>query len=164
VSLARARSLLREELLRIGGHVVISCNHQPGAEYRRVADEGVAVYFVRDGRPMAMACDRFTNAAANMRSLALAIEALRQLERHGGGTMRERAFAGFVALPPPKSHWDVLGLQPGATAGEIQRAWREKAAFAHPDRQGGSTAAMAELNAARDAALDEVRGDPRTSF
>jgi hypothetical protein len=68
VSLARARNLLRDELLRIGAHVVISCNHQPGAEHRRISDEGVAVYFVRDGRPMAMACDRYTNAAANMRS------------------------------------------------------------------------------------------------
>jgi hypothetical protein len=53
---------------------------------------------------MTMACDRFDNAAANMRSLGLAIEAMRQLERHGGGAMMEKAFSGFVALPPPISH------------------------------------------------------------
>ena len=62
-----------------------------------------------------MACDRFDNAAANMRSLGLAIEAMRQLERHGVGTMMERAFTGFVALPAPESPCDVLGLKPIAS-------------------------------------------------
>ena len=33
---------------------------------------------------MVMATDAFSNIAANVRSLGLAIEALRQLERHGG--------------------------------------------------------------------------------
>ncbi len=64
--------------------------------------------------------------------------------------------------PRPQTCWDLLGLPPRSTEDEIQRAWREKAKRAHPD-QGGSTAAMAELNAARDAALEEVCGDPRTS-
>ena len=48
-----------------------------------------------------MAMDRFTSVAGNLRSLTLAIEAMRQLNRHGGGTMMERAFAGFVAIAPP---------------------------------------------------------------
>jgi hypothetical protein len=58
--------------------------------------------------------------------------------------------------PRPQTCWNVLGLPPRSTEDEIQRAWREKAKRAHPD-QGGSTAAMAELNAARDAALGEAR-------
>jgi hypothetical protein len=61
--------------------------------------------------------------------------------------------ASQAALPPPRSPEEVLGIQQGATAHEVKRAFRAKAARAHPDRQGGSTAAMAELNAARDTLL-----------
>ncbi len=82
-------------------------------------DQGVAVYFTLNGRAMVMACDRYQRAAANLRSLGLALEAMRQLARHGGGVMMERAFAGFVALPPPPSCWDGSALKtehPGWTS------------------------------------------------
>ena len=95
VTFATARDKLYDELQRLGAtHPVVSTNHPldrygvPTESKRSVADEGVAIYFQLNGKPMAMACDRFDNAAANMRSLVgLAIEAMRQLERHGGGTM-----------------------------------------------------------------------------
>jgi hypothetical protein len=70
------------------------------ADGRQVGDLGLAIYFVLNGRPLAMACDCFDIAAANMRLPGLAIEAMRRLERHGGGAMMERAFSGFAALPP----------------------------------------------------------------
>jgi hypothetical protein len=44
---------------------------------------GLAIYFVLNGRPLAVACDCFDSAAANMRLPGLAIEAARQPERHG---------------------------------------------------------------------------------
>lgn len=47
----------------------------------------------------------------------------------------------------------VLGVPVTATADEITSAWRRRAKVCHPDNQGGSTAMMAELNAARDAML-----------
>lgn len=150
----QARDLLLDELRRLGtSRPVISTNHPTGSHGlpldlgRRTSDEGVAIYFTLNGRPMAMACDRFDNAAANMRSLGLAIEAMRQLERHGGGVMVERAFTGFVALPS-NSPWNVLGLKPGASRDEIETAYREQAKTAHPDA-GGSHDQMARLNAAR---------------
>jgi hypothetical protein len=87
-----------------------------------------------------------------MRSLVLAIEAIRSIERHGGSTMMERAFSGFTALPAPKSCWEILGLSPGATAQAIEAQFRAKAKTTHPDL-GGSDAAMAELIAARNDAL-----------
>jgi hypothetical protein len=135
VTFAPARDKLFEEIQRLGArNPVVSSNHPtdrygvPTESKRRVADEGVGVYFTLKGKQVAMACDRFDNAAANMRSLGLGIEAMRQLERHGGGTMVELAFTGFAALPPPKSCWDVLGVPPGSSKEEVERAFREKAA------------------------------------
>lgn len=160
ITFADARDGLSDELRRLGASSpVVSTNHPtdrygiPTESKKRIADEGVAVYFQLKGRPMVMASDRYDNAAANMRSLALAIEAMRQLERHGGGTMLERAFNGFVALPPPSAGerhpCDVLGVHPDATQEEIDKAFRDKAKLAHPDVEGGSVEAMQELTMAR---------------
>jgi DnaJ domain len=164
VSFPVARDKLYDELKRLGAiNPVVSTNHltdrygRPVESKRRVADEGVAVYFTLGDRQMVMACDKFEAAAANMRSLGLAIEALRQLERHGGGTMAERAFTGFVALPAPESPWETLGVKPGASSAEIEAAYRQKAKTAHPD-QGGSHERMARLNAARAELLNRWDG------
>lgn len=164
VTFDRARKLLTEELQRMKAtNVVLSTNlpiRQDGWPYadaarRKIEDPGVAVYFTIKDRPMVMACDGFDYIAANMRSLGLAIEAMRQLERHGGGHMMDKAFAGFTALPPPKSCWDILGVAPGSSKDAINKAFRLLAGLHHPDA-GGSTSLMAELNAARDQALKEA--------
>jgi hypothetical protein len=159
VTFAVARDKLYDGLQRLGATgVVLSTNHPtdrygvPIESKKKVIDEGAAVYFNLDGKQMVMACDRFDNAAANMRSLGLAIEALRQLERHGGGTMLERAFTGFEALPAPGEHakrqwWQVLGVSQDATPEEIKTAYRRQAMACHPDH-GGNEALMAEVNAA----------------
>jgi hypothetical protein len=153
VTLDRARRLLREELALLGAaDVVVSSNHRTGASATVGGDHGVALYFTLNGRQMAMACDRFDNRPANMRSLGLAIEAMRQLERHGGGSMMERAFTGFAALPPPRSCWDLLGIDPGASPETVKAAFRAKAMESHPDR-GGNNIDMAALTRARDEAL-----------
>ena len=107
---------------------------------------------------MVMAMDRFTSVAGNIRSLTLAIEAMRQLERHGGGTMLERAFAGFVAIAPPdwKKPWrEVFGVGPD-WQGDITTLYREKARNRHPDA-GGSDSLMAELNVAFQEAKCELQ-------
>jgi curved DNA-binding protein CbpA len=51
----------------------------------------------------------------------------------------------------------VLDLPDGTTAAAIDAAYRELAATAHPDR-GGSDAAMARLNLARDQARQSLAG------
>ena len=56
------------------------------------------------------------------------------------------------ALPAPKSCWDILGLRSHASMQDVKEAYRRKAMTLHPD-QGGSDAAMVELNRARDEAL-----------
>jgi hypothetical protein len=146
ISFAAARNLLLEELRRLGVSGEIS------TEPYGMGDPGVAVYFSRGDKALVLACDRFETAAANQCSIRLAIAAMRQLERHGGGAIADRAFAGFTALPPRRSCWEILGIPRGAKATEIERAFRRRALKVHPD-QGGSNAAMAELNAARDEAL-----------
>jgi hypothetical protein len=161
---AAARDALFAELERLAtsGSVVVSSNFPlsrgVATEGRaRPADQAVAIYFSRRGRAFAMACDRYTRAEENMRSLALSIDALRTLERHGGGVMVERAFQGFTALAAPKRPHEILGVPAGATEAEIRGAWRKLIGQAHPD-QGGSDAASAELNAARDAMLRALKG------
>ena len=143
-------------LLGVRG-AVLSCNSSERP------DPGVALYFKRKGQPLVLACDQFNNQAANCRSISINIAAIRTLERHGGIALVDRALSGFAALPPPpdvvvRSWREVLGLGPDQDVddGTIERAFRARALKAHPD-MGGSNEAMAELNAARAQALNELR-------
>lgn len=151
---------LKDELRRIGATQIVVSTNQPlrndGAPYaqqRNIADVGVAVYFMRNGKALVMAQDRFWSVIGNMRSLTMSIEGLRQMERHGGATMMERAFDGFAALTAPgKNWWDVLEVRPDAPRDVIEANFRRLARDKHPDN-GGSHEAMSALNEARDAAL-----------
>lgn len=119
------------------------------------SDPGVAFFFELDGKPHLLACDRWDSIAGNIAAIAAHIDALRGQERWGVATLHE-AFAGHVALPAPEQWWQVLGLSASAPVDLIQRRYRELARSAHPDT-GGSEAAMARLNAARDEGL-KARG------
>jgi len=165
LTIDRARRSLTDELRRLGAtQIVISSNLRLrqdgfplGQQAKVLKDPGVAVYFMLKNRPMVMARDAYKSAAGNMRSLALAIEAMRQLERHGGSTMMERAFQGFAAIAPPdwKKPWrEVFGVKPD-WHGDITALYREKAKNRHPD-SGGSDTLMAELNVAYGEAKREL--------
>lgn len=161
---SRVIGQLLDELRRLGArHVVISTNvplRQDGLPYadkvdRKLDDPGVAVYFALNGKPLSMARDKYRTPWENMRSLVLAIDAIRSIERHGGSTMMERAFDGFTALPPPAAQsewWDILQVTRNATRVEIDANFRRLARDRHPDR-GGSHAQMAQLNKAREDAI-----------
>jgi hypothetical protein len=154
---------LQEEIRRIGGtKIVVSTNQPlrndgyPYAQQRNISDVGVAVYFMRNGKPMVMAQDRFGSIIGNMRSLTMAIEGLRQMERHGGATMMERAFDGFAALPPAEDCWKILGLNTGGKpyliiADEVRAAFRNRVREHH-----GTDFDMDRLVKARDKALEEI--------
>lgn len=124
---------------------------RPRRDRGRPVDQAVAFYFELDGQPHVLACDRFNRIEDNIAAIAAHIEALRGQERWGVADMKQ-AFAGHVALPAPEQWWQILGVGMQATRQEIELAYRAKARTAHPDA-GGSDAAMARLNAARDAAL-----------
>lgn len=169
----RVRRQLFDELGRLGARNIVLSTNIPlrqdgmpyaGAALKRMDDPGIAAYFTLKGKQMVMAQDRYSDIAANMRSLVLAIEGMRQLERHGGGTMMERAFAGFAALPPPmkpQRPWKQVlefmdvEISIGLTPADVDAAYYRLAKQRHPDA-GGTTDAMVELNAARQEALREI--------
>lgn len=163
---AEARDALFTELERFGAtDVVVSSNYKltlnglPSKNLGVPEDRGIAVYFALDGKPMVMAQDAYTRAEENLRALALVLKYLRGVEELGGGTMMEKAFAGFEALPSPehvRQWWTILGVDRLASEVEIERAYREHAKARHPDA-GGSHASMAELNGAREAGLRAAR-------
>jgi hypothetical protein len=127
LSMGRAYDQLMGELRLLGARNIIVSSNVPlrsnglpcYSEARLINDPGVAVYFTFKKKPLVMARDGFTSPAGNIRSPTLAIEGLRQLERHGGSVMLERAFTGFVAIAPPnwKKPWrQVFGVKPTGMA------------------------------------------------
>jgi hypothetical protein len=127
------------------------------ADNKRLDDPGIAVYFNFKKKPLVMARDAFISVAGNLRTLGLAIEAFRQLERHGGSFMFEKAFTSFLAIAPPnwRKPWrEVFGIKPDWT-GDIAELYRAKARTRHPDA-GGNDTLMAELNVAYEEARREL--------
>lgn len=60
-----------------------------------IADPGVAVYLWRGGRPYVVACDTYREVAHNLRAIAVTIEALRTVARHGTSALLEQSMVGF---------------------------------------------------------------------
>lgn len=159
VNLQGALDNVRNSLRLFGkdsGHdvadVVISSNCSLGED--TPSDPGIAVWFMWDKRQVCIPIDRYSTPAANLQAIHHVLEARRVEARHGTVQMVRQSFAGFLALPAPR-HWsDVLGVSLTADRTAIESAFRERAKEAHPDRPNGSEAAMAELNQAREAALE----------
>lgn len=129
-----------------------------GISFEPPKDTGVAVWFKWEGAQRCIAVDRYPKVEDNLQAIHHILEARRTEMRHGGLHIVRQTFKGFVALPAPegKRGWrDVLGLSGPVSAADINVAYREKAKKAHPDH-GGSREAMAELNAARNEALQAV--------
>jgi len=104
-----------------------------------------------------MAIDRYDRVADNLAAIAATLEALRGIERHGGGMILDRAFTGFKALPAPEQWFQVLGVSAHASRSDIDAAYRKLASVHHPDKPGGDHETIARINAARDQGL-EARG------
>jgi hypothetical protein len=147
---------------------------------------GVIVSFEADQGPLRFSCDRFSDGwnrkagwRDNLRAVALALEALRKIDRYGIGSGREQ-YVGFNALPPgqPMAMGAAMTIEeaarllaecsvPNATgddarvrylsdrllAGEgIQLAYRVAAKHHHPDA-GGDAELFRRLTEARDLLL-----------
>jgi hypothetical protein len=172
VTMVKAFADLQRTLKLLGavrGSVVVSSNVPPRNamgtpcnDGAKLEDPGVAVYWTTQAHgERVVACDRWNTVRDNVRAIGLALEGLRAMERAGATQILDRAFQAFGALPAGEGApvvrpwWEVLGF-PKALTGSlsvavIEARYRELATKAHPDK-GGSDAAMAELNRARDEA------------
>jgi len=154
-------------LNRLGAQsVVISSNlplrldGQPRSDIARykIENPGAAIYFMRDGRQMVMARDAYDSVYDNLHSLTLALEHLALLERHGGSSMMEKAFDGFVALPEQANWRSILGFRPGQTVtmADADAAYKLGAKRLHADTGADSHDDMVKLNAAIAQARQEL--------
>ena len=170
LSVADAVSRVLNELDRMGvkdWNVIISTNvplrldGMPRGD-KEPADPGVAVYWkTKDDAPMrCMAIDRYWRVADNLAAIAATLEAMRAIERHGGGTILERAFLGFAALPERATqHWrEVLGIEGAATMELVESRFRSLVQVHHPDKSDDPKARdkFEEIVQAREAARLEL--------
>jgi hypothetical protein len=171
LSVADSIERIAYELKRFGvpdDEVIISTNIRlnlsglPYSSRGEPSDPGVAIYWKLKGRNQCMAVDRYDRVADNLAAIAATLEAMRSIERHGGGSILERAFIGFAQLSAAivtQRPWrEVLKFTPDyrPTVDQVQDHFRKISYDVHPDREGGSHEAMTELNAARAAALAEI--------
>lgn len=111
-------------------------------------------------------CDAFSGGwkqpgwQANLRAIALGLEALRKVERYGIAE-RGQQYAGFGALPPARPMGApmtaevaaaLLHVDVEAGPAEVRRAWKRYAAPQHPD-VGGDPETFRRLTEARDMLL-----------
>lgn len=168
LTMAESVDRVRAELQRMGARsLVISTNVRvrldglPRSGERQPDDPGTAVYWTTSkGEKRCMAVDQYDRVADNLAAIAGTLAALRAVERYGGATILDRAFTGFVALPPPmdtRTWLQVLGLEPGRTftRAELDAAYRSKRSAAHPDK-GGSASEFNAVQTAYDQAKREL--------
>lgn len=147
----------------VSTNLVLRLDGLPRSGQSAPADPGVAVYWQRTAEPMrCMAIDRYDRVADNLAAIAATLEAMRAIERHGGATILDRAFTGFVALPAPGQAsalgWrEVLGFKPSAAPkySEVEAAYKRLRSSAHPDK-GGSHEQFMVVQRAFDQAYQEL--------
>lgn len=154
-SFAEARDFLYAELRRLGAsNVNLSTNLRLGhngiaySGQRKPEDTGVAVYFTRNKRELAMACDLWRKVEENAEAIARFIEAQRCQERWVGSAFIDAVFAGFEALPASSGQqpwYVVLGVDGQASNDEVKNTYRRISVQNHPDL-GGDTSKMAAIN------------------
>jgi len=160
-TLEKAYFELVNQLRLLGARAVVVSTNVPlrndGRPYSnpgRMDDPGVAVFFRLAGRDYCMPCDCWRTVEENVYAIAKHVAAMSGQLRWGVASV-EQAFAGFKALPA-SDPFGRLGLHEGASVAAIEAAFRERAVTCHPDK-GGSHEVMAELNRAREEALQRAR-------
>lgn len=156
--IGRTIDQLERELLRFGATDIVLSIDTP---FRgKIADTAAALFFNLPGpRAIAITCDLSLKQDDNVRGLYKIVEGMRTIERFGGTNVSQKTFSGFVALPPPKDCWKILGISKGVGEGLSLRMKREFVMEAFRDRvkEGhGAGADMAALTEARDEALKQL--------
>ena len=140
----------------------VGLHGRPKGNVPQPGDRGVAFYFELDRKPIVLCCDKWNCIADNIAAIAATLDAMRDLERWGVAEAVDRVFTGFAALPAPgevqaRTCWHVLGIPRTTDTAAINKAYFARAKILHPDAGNtGSTAAMYELNDARDQSLRDA--------
>ncbi len=137
--------------------VVLS--HNDNRRGFQMKDAAAVIYFKIGGRDISIPCDLYFNVQDNIRAIGEVVKAMRRMEMYGGSRMSQKSFTGFVALPPPKDVWQILGLNKKLGEGlslklrreYVMEAFRDKAKEGH-----GAGADMQDLVEARDEALKQL--------
>jgi hypothetical protein len=132
----------------------------------RPSGPGVILAFESRHGPLRYACDAYDHFQANIRAIALSLEALRAVDRHGITKTGEQ-YRGWQALPAPTT--GPMSVEAAArfiadhsggavTAQQVLDGWhhgqgtttyRLAAARLHPDRDGGNAELFVRLQEAR---------------
>lgn len=183
VNWSATTDLLARELRHLGARSVVLQMAVTDAEVRNdgwiranatPAHPGVILTFESRHGPLSYPCDTFRDWQANVRAIALALEALRTVDRYGV-TRRGEQYTGWKQLPPGGGSTptmtvevaaEVLAFEAGHDeAGELLRdpelarwCFREAAKGTHPDVEGGSVEAFQRVHAAKQV-LDRYHGN-----
>lgn len=171
-SFDKALTGLRRELRGLGAlGVCVSTNLPPARDgwpdpraRLKGDDPAVAVYWQAGGKTFVLACDSWDRVQDNLHAIVLTLGADRGKIRWGCASIKERALAGYLALPePPKvtPWWEVLGVDEGTSIDVARAVYRTKMKMIHPDYSKNDedrkrrAAESARLNAAIEAAEKE---------
>ena len=131
----------------------------------RLRGPGVVLSFDSKLGALSYPCDRFIHWQHNIRAIALALEALRKVDRYGV-TRRGEQYKGWSKLPAPESngftstfeaagfvcavvpefdHSEILG-----SVDRYREAYRLAAGKLHPDRNNGDASQFLKLQAAKE--------------
>lgn len=167
VTIAHATNTILDELRKMGigdWNVIISTNlrlKQDGFPYsnqRDPDDVGASVWWKDCGHQRVIALNQYDRVADNLYAIGKTIEAMRDIDRWGGGEMLERTFTGFTALPnPDKTDWrTVLGVGESNSIKLIKINYRELVSLYHPDKEGSDTDKFIEARKAYEQAKKEL--------
>lgn len=172
LTVTEASKRLKEELARHGvrdmdvdmvvlTNLKVGVSGLPRADQPEPSDPGVVVNWEVNGKPRNMPIDIYDRVADNIAAVAATLKAMRDIERHGGKVIQDKAMEAFDALPAPDSCWQVLGLAypiKGPTAkADVLQAFKHAAGQQHDHR--GLPIDMSALVKARDEALASLRGE-----
>lgn len=165
----KTTDLLSHELARLSAKNLVIQLYLQESEIRttdnmpkkgaRPSKPGVIVSFDSRHGPLRYFTDVFTHWEANLRAVALGLEALRKVDRYGISKRGEQ-YKGYRQLEGPEemnyekavrvlSRFSDVDFSFKEGSEEwVKRAYRKSVKVLHPDVEGGTEAAMRELNEA----------------
>lgn len=149
VSIGKATDKVLHELSMMGigdWNVIMSSDLKlrndglPYSNQKSPEDCGISVWWMDGDQQRVIALDQYDRIADNLYAIGKTIEAMRGIERWGGGEILNRTFTGFTALPSPEQaaapSWrDALGYY-GNDIDEMAKCYKKKRSENHPDKGG----------------------------